>query len=79
VILAWAGHAFGGVNGVGVPSDGASSSLLSAGMVYVVQPGDTVASIARLANPNDPAVARVALERELRSSVVVTGEHVLIP
>ena len=79
VILAWPGHAFGGSNGVGLSSDLASSSTLSSGMVYVVQPGDTVATIARLANPVDPAIAQRAIVSELHSDVVVTGEHVLIP
>ena len=79
VVLAWPGHAFGGSNGVGLSTDLASSSTLSSGMVYVVQPGDTVAKIARLANPVDPALAERALVSELRSDVVVTGEHVLIP
>lgn len=79
VVLAWPGHAFGGTNGVGLSTDLASSSTLSSGMVYVVQPGDTVASIARLVNPVSPATARRAIVAELRSQVVVTGEHVLIP
>jgi predicted Zn-dependent protease len=48
-------------------------------MVYVVQPGDTVDSIARKLNPVDPALARHALIAELRSNAVVDGEHVLIP
>jgi predicted Zn-dependent protease len=48
-------------------------------MNYVVQPGDTVNSIARMINPVDPKVARADLVRELDSSVVVPGEHVLIP
>jgi hypothetical protein len=48
-------------------------------MVYVVQAGATVNTIATLADPVDPSLARRALIRELRSSVVVAGEHVLIP
>jgi predicted Zn-dependent protease len=48
-------------------------------MVYVVQPGDTVTSIATLVNPVDPSLARHVLVRELGSSYVVPGEHVLIP
>ena len=48
-------------------------------MVYVVEPGDTVTSIATHVNPWQPSVARQALIRELGSSVVVPGEHVLIP
>ena len=79
VVLAWPGHAFGGVTGRGVPADQATSSLLSSGMVYVVEPGDTVTSIATHVNPWQPSVARQALIRELGSSVVVPGEHVLIP
>jgi len=79
VMLAWPGHAFGGTNGVGLSTDVASSATLSSGMVYVVAPGDTVASIARLVNPVQPAMAERALVAELRSTVVVAGEHVLIP
>ena len=79
VILAWPGHAFGGETGAGLPTDLANSSVLASGMDYVVQPGDTVFSIARLMNPLDPNLARVDLVRELHSSVVVPGEHVLIP
>ena len=79
VILAWPGHAFGGETGAGLPSDLANSSVLASGMNYVVQPGDTVNSIARLMNPIDPKVAQVALVRELESAVVVPGEHVLVP
>ena len=79
VILAWPGHAFGGTTGAGLSSDLAGSSVLASGMVYVVQPGDSVASIAALMNPVDPELARRALVHELRSSVVVAGEHVLIP
>ena len=79
VILAWPGHAFGGQSGAGLPSDLANSSVLASGMNYVVQPGDTVSSIARMMNPVDPKVARTELVRELDSSVVVPGERVLIP
>jgi hypothetical protein len=48
-------------------------------MVYVVQPGDTVSSLAALVNPVDPSQARRALVGELGSRFVVPGEHVLIP
>jgi hypothetical protein len=48
-------------------------------MSYVVQPGDTVNSIAKNMNPTDPAQARAILIHELGSSIVVPGEHVLIP
>lgn len=79
VLLAWPGHAFGGTNGVGLSTDLASSSTLSSGMVYIVQPGDSLMSIARQLNPVNPTLARRALESELRSDVVIVGEHVLIP
>jgi len=79
VILSWPGHAFGGTTNEGLPTDLANSSVLASGMDYVVQPGDTVSSIARMINPVDPSFARAALARELGSSVVVAGEHVLIP
>ena len=79
VVLAWPGHAFGGTNGVGLSTDLASSSTLSSGMVYVVEPGDTISSIARELNPVSPWTARRALVAELHSRDVVVGEHVLIP
>jgi hypothetical protein len=79
VILSWPGHAFGGTTGGGLSTDLANSSVLASGMEYVVQPGDTVRSIATLMNSVDPAVAQRALVREIHSNVVVPGEHVLIP
>ncbi|MDH2903888.1 MAG: hypothetical protein PXZ08_08070 [Actinomycetota bacterium] len=79
VLLAWPGHAFGGTNGVGLSTDLATGSTLSSGMVYVVQPGDTVDTIARLLNPVDPTLAVRALVAELHSHVVVAGENVLVP
>ena len=79
VILAWPGHAFGGTTNTGLPTDLANSSVLAPGMVYVVQSGDTVSSIAAQVNPVDPALARRALVHELGSGYVVPGEHVLIP
>jgi hypothetical protein len=78
-ILAMPGHVFGATSGTGLSNDLASSSVLASGMDYVVQPGDTVNSIARDMNPTDPSQARALLVHELGSSVVVPGEHVLIP
>ncbi|MGH3732394.1 MAG: hypothetical protein ACRDVC_03335 [Acidimicrobiales bacterium] len=78
-ILALPGHVFGATTGAGLPTDLANSSVLASGMDYVVQPGDTVNTIARNMNPTDPAEARALLVHELGSSVVVPGEHVLIP
>jgi hypothetical protein len=78
-ILAIPGHVFGATTGAGLSTDLASSSDLASGMNYVVQPGDTVSSIAHAMNPVDPSVARALLVHELGSNVVVPGEHVLIP
>lgn len=78
-VLAMPGHMFGAASGAGLSNDLASSSVLASGMEYVVQPGDTVNSIARDMNPTNPAEARTLLVHELGSSVVVVGEHVLIP
>lgn len=78
-ILSWPGHAFGGTTGSGLSTDLANGSLLASGMQYVVQPGDTLSTIARMANPVSPSQARRALVHELGSNVVVVGEHVLIP
>jgi hypothetical protein len=79
IILALPGHTFGATTGAGLSTDLAGSSTLASGMEYVVQPGDTVNSIAREMNPVDPTYARSLLVHELGSSVVVPGEHVLIP
>jgi hypothetical protein len=48
-------------------------------MVYVVQKGDTIDTIARAVNPVNPTIARTMLVSELHSHDVVAGEHVLIP
>jgi hypothetical protein len=78
-VLALPGHVFGATTGAGLSTDLAGSSTLASGMNYVVQPGDTVNSIASDMNPVNPAPARAELVRELGSSTVVPGEHVLIP
>ncbi|HEV3267210.1 MAG TPA: hypothetical protein VGZ68_02295 [Acidimicrobiales bacterium] len=78
-ILALPGHTFGATTGAGLSTDLATSSVLASGTDYVVQPGDTLNSIARQVNPVQPSYARTLLERELGSSMVVPGEHVLIP
>lgn len=78
-ILALPGHTFGATNGAGLSNDLANSTVLASGMDYVVQSGDTINSIAKNVNPVDPSLARVLLLHELGSSVVVPGEHVLIP
>ncbi len=79
VVLAVPGHSFGATSPTGLSSDLGGSSVLAAGELYVVQPGDTLGSIARAMDPVDPAGARALLVAELHSTVVVVGEHVLIP
>jgi hypothetical protein len=78
-ILALPGVAFGGVSGDGLSSDLNNNASLAPGMIFVVQPGDTVNSIALMMNPGEPSKARADLVHELDSRVVVTGERVLIP
>ncbi len=79
VILLMPGAAFGGVTGTGLSTDIASSAELASGMVYVVQPGDTLSSISKMVNPVSPQKARSVLVAQLGSSVVIAGEHILIP
>jgi len=78
-ILAIPGHVYGATTGAGLSTDLANSSVLASGMDYVVQPGDSINSIAHDMNTVDPAEARSLLVHELGSTVVVPGEHVLIP
>jgi hypothetical protein len=79
VMLSLQGVAFGGVASSGLSSDLSSNAVLAPGMVYVVQHGDTLKSIASMIDPADPSAARASLVHELDSTVVVPGEHVLIP
>ena len=79
VVLAFPDHAFGGVTGAGLSTDLANSSVVASGMDYVVQPGDSVGSIAKLMNPVNPLIARVVLVDQIDSTVVVPGEHIVIP
>ena len=79
VLLAMPLHALGAVTLDGRPTPGGTVAGLAPGSVYVVQPGDTIASIASRV---DPAAAR-GIAREVAastgSSTVVPGEHVVIP
>jgi hypothetical protein len=49
------------------------------GQEYIVKPGDSLASIARQADPSHAATLASSLAREVGSSVVVPGEHIQIP
>lgn len=79
LLLALPGHAFGGTTATGLPISYETGSQLSPGMVYVVQPGDTLASIARQVNPLNPEQAYQVLASQLRSTVVVPQERIVIP
>jgi hypothetical protein len=78
VLISWPGHAFGTLRS-GVNADLGSNDLYGPGQVYVVQPGDTITSIARMIAPNNVAVARRALIANIGTSYVIPGEHVVIP
>ncbi len=49
------------------------------GQQYIVEPGDTLASIATRADPARAVSLTEQLTREVGSTVVVPGEHVFIP
>jgi hypothetical protein len=51
----------------------------TAGHVYVVQSGDTLASIAQRVDADNVGVMTQRLAHEVGSSYVVPGEHLLIP
>ena len=73
-------RSLGAVTTSGVATPGGSPAGLGDGTPYVVQPGDTLASIARSINPSaDQAKLISELHSEVGSSVVVPGEHVILP
>jgi hypothetical protein len=73
-------RALGTVTISGQPTPGGTPAGLMDGTVYVVQEGDTLASIAHELNPGGDRRALVAvMAKELGSHVVVAGEHVLLP
>lgn len=78
-LLVWPSVAFGGTSVTGLSGDSAATGNLSSGVSYTVQSGDTMASIARLINPNDPAGVQRVLEQEVGSDVVLPGEHIIVP
>src|SRR5580700_593724 len=64
-------HALGGQTIAG--------SAPAAGQIYVVQSGDTLHSIAARADSGNVSGMTAELAKEAGSSVVVPGEHLLIP
>jgi hypothetical protein len=71
VLLALPIRAFGGST--------LAQAAPTAGQVYIVKSGDTLASIATKADPARVGALTQQLAREVGSNVVVPGEHVFIP
>jgi hypothetical protein len=71
VLLALPVRAFGGSTLAQDPA--------APGQEYIVKSGDTIASIAAQADPAHPAVMVQQLAHEVGSTVVVPGEHLVIP
>jgi LysM repeat protein len=78
-LLAMPLHALGAVTLDGRPTPGGVPAGLAPGSVYVVQPGDTIASIAQRVNRAETASIGRDLAASTGSRVVVPGEHVAIP
>jgi len=80
IVMALPLRALGTVTISGQQTPGGLPSGLMDGTVYVVQPGDTLAGIAHQLNPTANQKSLVAqMAKELGSSTVVAGEHVLLP
>jgi hypothetical protein len=79
VLLALPLRALGAVTVDGRPTPGAVPAGLAPGSVYVVQPGDTLRSIAQQVDPGAVAATVRALAASTGASTVVPGEHVRIP
>jgi len=80
VLLALPLRALGTVTVSGQQTPGGTPAGLMDGSSYVVQPGDTLASIALQLNPTGDQRALVAaMASEIGSHVVVPGEHVVLP
>ncbi len=79
VLLAMPLHALGAVTLDGRPTPGGVPAGLDPGSVYVVQSGDSIASIAQRVNPSQAATIERELVASTGSRAVVPGEHVVIP
>ncbi len=54
-------------------------SIGHSGSYYVVQPGDTLRSIAKRIDSNNPGPVQKALQEEVGSTAIVVGEHIHLP
>lgn len=79
VLLALPLHALGAVTLDGRPTPGGVPAGLAPGSVYVVQSGDSIASIAQRVNPAQAATIEHELVASTGSRIVVPGEHVVVP
>jgi LysM repeat protein len=79
VLLAMPLRALGAVTVSGQPTPGGVPAGLAPGTIYVVQPGDTLESIAARVNASELATIERQLASSTGSSTVVAGEHVTIP
>jgi LysM repeat protein len=79
VLLALPRRALGAVTVDGRVTPGAAAGGLAPGSTYVVHAGDTVASIAASVQGGNVAQVERQIVREVGSSVLVPGEHVVVP
>ncbi len=79
VLLALPIRALGAVTVAGQDTPGGVPAGLAPGSTIVVQPGETIRSVAVDVNANDAAKIARALAAEVGSSTLVPGEHVVIP
>ncbi len=69
----------GGHGAGGAASDLPGAILGGRGVEYVVQPHDTIDSIARTVDPTDPGPLEALLVRQTGSPTLTQGEHLTLP
>jgi hypothetical protein len=80
IALALPLQSLGAVTVSGVDTPGGSPAGLADGSLYIVQPGDTVNSIASAINPTGNHAKLVSeIVKTVGSHTVVPGEHILLP
>jgi LysM repeat protein len=79
VLLALPIRALGAVTLAGQATPGGVPAGLAPGSTYVVQAGDTIASLAKRINAGDAAQLERSLIAEVGSSTLVPGERVVVP
>ena len=79
VLLALPIHALGAVTVAGQATPDAAPAGLAPGSTIVVQPGDSIDSVAMRINPSDAVQLERSLANEVGSNTLVPGEHIVIP